>query len=381
VWRIIITNTISGAFVDELIPAEQPTFTVEVNTKGSWGTTLALGSPPNTVDNVLAYATGGKHTWTVVWDSYPVQGGSPTDVSYEQAKRTLTVSGPGLGAFFEQREVRNPGGSPATINATANTRTITGYSRRQIMRQLVVDSCAPTGNALPLDVSDGLAEGGTENRVYNGFDFAAVWKKITEEAEALNGPEFVFRPYLLTVGTANYVAFKFALGTPLLGNQTMNALWESNSAFGVIDVDFNAGVFRPHNVWAKGAGDAGAAAIGYATNSTALVAGGYPYASRMNTEHADETKTATLDSYAASDLAEFAVALSTWRMKIRIDGRTTAGAVVSPQLGEFAEGDQPLIRVTRHDVIADGTYRRRILGYTNSDPGTVELKLAPTPGP
>jgi hypothetical protein len=379
VWRIIITNTVTGAFVDELIPAEQPTFTVELNTKGSWGTTLALGSPPNTVDNVLAYATGGKHTWTVVWDSYPVQGGPPTDVSYEQAKRTLTVSGPGLGAFFEQREVRNPAGSPATINATANTRIITGYSRRQIMRQLVVDSCAPTGNALPLDVADGLSEGGTQNRVYNGWDLAAVWKKITEESEAQNGPEFVLRPLFLNISGTDYVAFKLALGTPLLGNQALDALWESNAAFGSIDVDFNAGVFRPHNVWVKGAGDAGAAAIGYATNSTALVAGGYPYASRANTEHADEIAKTTLDSYAAADLAQYSVAQSTWRMKIRIDGKNDRGVVVSPQLGSFSEGDQPLIRVTKHDVISDDTYRRRIVGYTNSDPGTVDLKLAPTP--
>ena len=381
-WRCLITESTTGLVVDELALAADPDWSTEIGTKGSWSVDVLLGTGPNTKDTVLSYLTAGRYAWVVVYNNTPIQGGLPASGGYVQKTRTLTASGPGILALFDNRTVRAPNGTPATIASTANNLTIGNATKRRVIRDLIGLSLSDTnsGANLPFDLSDAASETGSENRTFPATDFTSVLRKLTDETDDNQGPEFIIRPYLVAGSGQTFIAWKLAIGTPLLGDQNLNAVWELSAAFGDIDLDYNMAVPIPHRVWAKGAGDGPVTVFGYAENSAALQAAKIPYADYTDTSHTDISDQAKLNSFAAATLAERSVASETWKATVRIDGKNNAGVQISPELGSWAEGDQPLFRVTKHQVIPDGSYRRRIVGMSQGqDAGTVALKIKPTP--
>lgn len=381
-WRVLVCQARTGVVVDELLPLGDPDWETEIGQKGSWGVQLRLGEAPNFKDSVLDYVTSGAHLWVVCWGSFPVQGGMPTSASFEQSTRTLHVSGAGIGALFDNRVSRTPNGTPATLTAAGNNWTMTNTTQRAYMRELVVKSLgdSDSGASLPFDVSDGAGETGTTTRTVNAWDLNQVWKLLTDETDNNGGCEFIFRPYAFDTAGAPSIGFALRLGNPALGNLALDAAWELNAAFGNIDVDYNLSIPRPHRVWAKGSGDGGAAIIGYAENTATLQAAGVPYADYVDTTHNDASIKATLDGYAAAILNEYSVPKTTWNAEVRIDGKNDRGVQISPELGSWVEGDMPLLRITDHPVIPDGSYRRRIMGMSNgSAPGLVKLKIQELP--
>lgn len=381
-WRCLITESTTGVIVNELALSADPDWSTEIGAKGSWSAQVLLGSGPNTKDDVLAYLTSGRYAWIIAYNNFPLQGGMPASGGYQQKTRTLTASGAGILSLFDNRTVRAPNGTPATIANSANNLAFANLTRRRVIRELLANSLADTnsGAGLPFDLTDAAAETGTENRSYSAADLTSFLKRLADETDDNLGPEFIIRPYFLLQGGQPSVAWKGAIGTPLLGNQNLDASWELNAAFGLIDIDYNMSVPIPHRVWAKGAGDGPVTAIGYAENSAALQTAKVPYADYVDTSHSDISDTTKLNSYAAATLAERSVATETWKATVRVDGKNDRGKQISPELGSWSEGDQPLFRVTRHDVIPDGSYRRRITGYSKgAEPGTVALKIKPTP--
>lgn len=381
-WRCLITESTTGVIVNELALSADPDWSTEIGAKGSWSAQVLLGSGPNTKDNVLAYLTSGRYAWIIAYNNFPLQGGMPASGGYEQKTRTLTASGAGILSLFDNRTVRAPNGTPATIASSANNLALTGLTKRRVIRDLLANSLADSnsGAGLPFDLTDAAAETGTENRSYSAADLTSFLKRLADETDDNLGPEFIIRPYFLLQGGQPSVAWKGAIGTPLLGNQNLDASWELNAAFGTIDIDYNMAVPIPHRVWAKGAGDGPVTAMGYAENSAALQTAKIPYADYVDTSHSDISDTAKLNSYAAATLAERSVATETWKATVRVDGKNDRGKQISPELGSWSEGDQPLFRVTKHDVIPDGSYRRRITGYSKgNESGTVALKIKPTP--
>jgi hypothetical protein len=383
-WRCLVAETTTGLIVAELNPADAPDWTSEINSKGTWGVSLRLGPEPgaNPKEDTLNYATAGRYAWVIVYNNTPLQAGMPADGGYEQKTRTLSVSGTGIASLFDNRSVRAPNGTPATIANSANNLAITGATKRRIIRELFAQSLADTnsGAGLPFDITDAATETGTESRSYAAADLTSFLRRLTDEADDNQGPEFIVRPYFTAVGGAPAIGWKAAIGSPLLGNQNLDASWELNAAFSTIDVDYNMSVPIPHRVWVKGAGDGPVSIFGYAENSAALQAAKIPYADYVDTSHSDISDVAKLNSFAAATLAERSVAVETWNVSVRVDGKNDQGKQISPELGSWAEGDQPLFRVTKHQVIPDGSYRRRIVGTgKGQQPGTVALKIKPTP--
>ena len=381
-WRCLITESTTGVIVDELTLAADPDWSTEIGGTGTWSALVLLGTGPNTKDTVLAYLTSGRYAWIIFYNNTPLQGGMPADGDYKQKTRTLTASGAGILALFDNRTTRAPNGTPATISSSANNLALTGLTKRRVIRDLLANSLADTnsGAGLPFDLTDAATETGTENRAFSAADLTSFLRRLGDETDDNQGPEFIIRPYYLLQGGQPSVAWKGAIGTPLLGNQNLDAVWELNAAYSEIDIDYNISVPIPHRVWAKGAGDGPVTAIGYAENSAALQALKIPYADYVDTSHTDISDVAKLNSYAAATLAERSAATETWHATVRVDGKNDAGVQISPELGSWLEGDQPLFRVTKHQVIPDGAYRRRITGMSNGqNPGTVALKIKPTP--
>ncbi len=381
-WRCLIAEATTGLVVDDLRPLGEPGWDTEINNKGSWSVDLVLGEAPNFTSSVLSYVTSGRYVWVIVHDNTPLQGGLPTGAQFEQATRTFSVSGSGIGSVFENRVVRTPNATPATIVNSANNYTLTGITQRRVIRELFSRSVADTasGGGLPFDLTDAAAETGSVTRTYSGWELTSVWGRAQDESDMDDGPEFIIRPYFFYSSNQLYVGWKLAIGTPLLGDQNLNAVWELGSAFGQIDVDYNMAIPIPHRAWAKGSGDSASAIVGHAENTAALQAAHIPYADYVDTSHSDVGVKATLDIYAAAELARNSVALESWTASVRVDGKNTAGVQISPALGSWVEGDAPLLRVTGHPVIPDNSYRRRITGMSNGrEPGTVNLKIKPTP--
>lgn len=377
-YRVLVCEARTGIVKDELKPSGDPSWSTEIGEKGDWSCELQLGVAPNFKDNVLSYTTSGAYFWMICYDDVPLQGGMPSSAGFAQGTNVLSVSGSGIGALFDSREVRMPNATPATIQNAANNWTAAGMSQRALMREIVVKSLgdSDSGASLPFDVSDGAGETGTFTQFFVGSDLTSVWSRLSDQTETDGGVEFIIRPYLFYTGNLPSIGFKLALGTPALGNLTLNALWESGAAFGNIDVDYNMSIPRPHRVWSKGSSDGGGVAlIGYAENTAALQALGVPYADYVDTTHSDSKVLTRLNTFASAVLKEYSVPKETWTMSVRIDGKNRKGIQVSPKLGEWVEGDMPLVRVVRHPVIADGTYRRRIMGMSGGDPGTVNLKI------
>jgi hypothetical protein len=381
-WRCLITESTTGLVVDELALAADPDWSTEIGAKGSWSADVLLGTGPNTKDTVLSYLTSGRYAWIIVYNNTPIQGGMPASGGYVQKTRTLTATGSGILALFDNRTVRTANGTPATIASSVNNLTIGNATKRRVIRDLIGLSLADTnsGAGLPFDLTDAATETGSENRVFPASDFTSFVRRLNDESDDNQGPEFIIRPYLVQATNQTFVAWQLAIGTPLLGDQNLAAVWELSAAFGDIDIDYNMAVPIPHRVWAKGAGDGPVTVIGYAENSAALQAAKIPYADYVDTSHTEISDKAKLDSFAAATLAERSVPTETWHAMVRVDGKNTQGVQISPELGSWVEGDQPLFRVTKHQVIPDGSYRRRIVGMSKGEtPGTVALKIKPTP--
>lgn len=376
-WRVLITEVKTGIIVDELEPIGAPTFDVEILTKGSWGVELILNNTTNA--NALAYAQSGKHTFVVCWDSYAVQGGLPTSVGFSQKDMKLSVQGSGLGAIFDDRICRTPSGPSSTLTASANNFTFTSYNKRRIVRELFASGSNETWSLLPLDLTDATGETGSENRSYTAVDFKSWWAQAMVEAESGGGPEFYFQPYITVSGGNRVVFFALKIGNPFLGNPALDAIWELNAAYGAIDLDYNTGLPRPFYTWAKGSGSGGESVVGWFDNNAAMNALGLPYKDMVDNGNSDIGDKTQLDQIAARVGGQASALQEQWSANARIDGKSESGVVISPTLGTWSVGDKPLFRITGHPVLSDGTYRRRIYGYTNSDPGTVALKIQPTP--
>jgi hypothetical protein len=379
-WRCLITLARTGLVVDEIKLAAAPSWETEIGQKGSWGVACVLGDV-NPKDTVLDYMTSEKYSWIVVYKDQPIQGGMPADGGFSQKTRTLSVSGPGILGVFDDRIVRAVGGTPATIAASANNYTLTGVTRRRVIRELVTRSLIDTasGAGLPFDLTDGETETGSENRSFVASDFNPVLRKMQEESDDTNGPEFIIRPFSVLQSGQLFIGWKLAIGTPLLGNASLNAAWELGAAFGNVDVDWNMSIPIPHRVWTKGSGDGTITPVGYADNSPALQAVNVVYRDYVDSSHADVADKTKLDGFSAATLADRAAARSTWTATVRIDGKNKDGLQISPELGSWVEGDAPLFRMTKHPVIPDGEYRRRIVGMSSgNEPGTVALKIQPT---
>lgn len=376
-YRVLITDTITGAIVDELEPIQQPKFDVEILTKGSWGVDLILNNTTNA--NAMGYALSRKHTWVVCWDSYAIQGGLPASAGFDQASRKLSVSGAGIGSVFDQRTTRAIPGVPATITSSGNSGTFTSFNKRRIVRDLFAAGTSGTGAGLPIDFTDASGETGSETRTYNGYDFTSWWSRAMDEADSSLGPEFYFQPYITVSGGIRVIYFALKIGSPLLGDQALAAAWELNAAYGAIDLDYNLSIMPPHYTWEKGSGSGGAMITGFADNTTVLNGLGIPYADYAENGHSDVSDPVILNAFASQTAGQLQATQEQWTASVRIDGKNESGVVISPTFGTWNPGDKPLFRITGHPVLADGSYRRRIYGYSDGDPGTVALKIQPTP--
>jgi hypothetical protein len=372
-WRALIAETVTGTVVADVTPRDTPSFTRALTDKGTWTINVLPEDRGNAALDLHSYTDAGRYSWAVLYDNYVAQAGPVWTYQFDENTRNLSVSGSGIQGLLDRRVLRNPAGNPATIAAVGNDEVLTGLSLWGIAREVVARSLTPTGYGLPLDVPATAA--GVHKRTYQGYDLAMVWDRLVELSKVDGGPELDFRPYLSAAG--NLLRWETRIGAPTLGNQGSAAVWDYGGALSQIDIDVNGAASPCTTAYVKGSGADRAMVSGYATDP-ALIALGYPPTDLVDNDHTSATVAATLTSWAVADLATFRAPQEKWKCSVRIDGTTVAGVSVSPPLGTWVLGDAPRFGVTGHPWIPQGSYRRRILGFSSDTAATVTLDLATT---
>jgi hypothetical protein len=371
-WRVMVAETVTGNIVADVTPRDLPSFSRKITDKGSWTVNVEPEERGNAHLDLHSYTDAGRYSWLVLCDSYVLQAGPCVTYQFDENTRNLSVSGTGIQGLFARRVLRNPTGTTNIVD-TSNDLTFTNFTLRGIAREIVNANLTQSGYGLPLDVP--ATETGTNTRTYFGYDLAAVWDRLVELSKVDKGPELDFRPYIVSAG--NQIRWELMIGNPTLGNQTSAGVWDYGGALGQIDVDVNGSASPCTRVWVKGSGTERTLLSGYAAD-TSLVSRGYPPVDFVDTSHTSVIEPATLTSYATADLAEFAAPTESWKCSVRIDGTTSWGAEVSPKLGTWALGDAPMFGVSGHPWLANGNYRRRILGYSSNTESMVQLELQTT---
>jgi hypothetical protein len=374
-WRALIAETVTGTVVSDVVMSAQPQFSRALCDKGSWSVDLHIDAKANRGVDFHSYTQPARYSWVIAYNDSPVQAGPVWTYAFKETTRTLTVAGSGMGGLFGRRVLRNPGGAPVSIADPSNDLTYTNLSLRGILRQLISDNLTQTGYAVPIDLP--ATETGTNTRTYNGYDLAKLWDRLTELAQVINGPEFDFVPVLTNNG--GNLRTQLVVGSPTLGDAASYAVWDYGAALSTIDIDVNGSTAPVTRVWTKGAGQNNATVIGY-TENTSLINVGYPGLDYVDSTHTSDTNINDLNAYAAAAAHDFATATETWTCTVRIDGLSSQGVPVSPGLDSWGLGDAPQFGISQHPWIADGLYRRRILGFSqSSDPYTLALKIGSTP--
>lgn len=372
-WRVMVAETVTGKLLADVTPRDLPSFSRAVTDKGTWTINVLPEERNNTHLDLHSFTDAGRFSWIITYDDYVVQAGPVWTYTYDENTRNLSISGSGLQGIFDRRVLRNPNGHTAIVHESEDL-VLTNLSLRGIAQAIVQANLAQPGYGLPIDLP-ATPEAGTNTRTYEGYDLAQVWQRLKELSEVINGPEIDFAPYI--VEGANLIRWSMAAGSPTLGDQTTAAVWDYGGALSQIDVDVNGSASPCTRVWVKGSGTERALLTGYAEDRS-LIELGYPPTDYVDTEHSSVTVQQTLEDYADAALKEFSAPMEKWSCSVRVDGITARDKAVSPALGTWSLGDAPTFGISGHPWIADGQYRRRILGFNGRDESTVDLVLAET---
>lgn len=374
-WRVFIAETLSGQIMADVAPSAEPTFTRKINDKGELRVRVNVGTDANTRVDFHTYTRPGKYSWALAYGSYIVQAGPIWTHSFTDSTGSLEVSCGGLFSLFSRRVTRNPTGHTAIVDPSEDL-TYTNLSLRGIMRQLVADNLAQVYYDVPSLILP-PTEAGTATRTYYGYELKSIADNMDDLSGVIDGPEFDFAPQFSADGSR--IEWRLDIGGPLLGDQSSAAVWDygtEQAPVDTIDPDVDGSAAPCSRVWVKGTGDERALLTGFAEDLT-WQQQGYPATDYVDGDHTSASVQQTLEDYADADLAEFRTPTEKWACTVRITG--TGGVEYAPALGNWALGDAPTFFVTNHRWLPEGSYRRRVLGYSNAGTSTITLELAEGP--
>lgn len=354
---------------------------------GPWST--KLGSPddlsvkidmrdPDAIAlNLRVTAAKGRSILAVQEGNNIVAAGPIWADHYDRDNATLDLTAKGIRSIFNYRYilpvvaattslttwlVPDPSDSSKTMANPALATTYNGVSYATMAKRLINQAMAWTGGQLPIDFSnvpDEVVAGLT--KTWDGVDFATVGGGLDALMGLQNGPEIEFRPQLTADGLG--ITFVAEMGTsadPFVGaggpgqaNPRWNLTAPKSHASGfMLDGD---GTVLASNSWATAGRTADTVLVSRAIDQT-LVNQGYPLMEVADTTHSSVALQATLDAYAAQNLADGQQPIETWAFQADAYPVDENGHQDGPQVGSYRTGDfadlfvdawtpaQPLIR-------------------------------------
>jgi hypothetical protein len=357
--------TVSGRIVGpaELPLAEPPTWTRQINGNGSWSVKCKLGNDTWSREQLRSIAAPYRYSIGIFWGDYGCQAGPLTSYSVDDDAGTVTYSGGGLWTLFNHRLLHNKAWNPATTPITdpAADQTITGQLW-DIAAAMVRNSTSWTNrpmSGLPLDIPADSGTG-TATRTFLGYDLVPVGQRLQELTQADGGPDVDLAPYRV-IGD-NKIRHRMAVGTPFITQTGSPVMFDYGTSLQGLKIDGDGSTVAT-TAWVKGAGNERLQLSGMAT-STTLTDTGFPALDFVDAAHTSATEQATLNGWAAADIALYGRSVEAWKATVRTDG-------TSP-LGSYDPGYFATYNVTSHPWQPDGQYLTRILGLSNgSEANTV----------
>jgi hypothetical protein len=223
----------------------------------------------------------------------------------------------------------------------------------------------------------GSPAAGSVNATYNGYDLNLVSDILIDLTTTLGGCEIDFAPYWAVPG--HNIQFRMRVSDTKLGQNGNPWPWDFGGRGALQDADYTAdGSLMTSTEFVRGAGSQTTLVVGQAISNT-LVSARFPLLESINGDHTSVTSVATLNGYAAANVATYQTPIITPFMYVRVDGRGTNGMRTgSPTLEQIAPGDNGQFQFQGHRRFPDGTYVYRIVEIAQGlDVGSVKLGLQP----
>lgn len=318
--------------------------------------------------------------------------------NYDRDAGTLKLSALGWGSYYNHRlilpllaktigldqwTVPDPADPTKTIPNPLLSTVINGVSLGTRAKRLLQQAHLWTGGALPIVfLADELAD---LTKTYLGADFKSVGEAIKQISELENGPEMSFQSRFTTDGMGVEALFRTGtIAQPLLTSQSV-PLWDltaPQSAASGLTIDEDASEMGSM-AWQTGGRQADTVLVSRAYDPL-LVDAGYPLMELADTSHSGVSVQATLDSYAADDVANGASSTETWSFIAQANPVDADGYPAGPFVGQYSTGDFADLKVAAggDPYLQDGgTTRHRIVGLSGDEKGSaVKVQLAPKVG-
>jgi hypothetical protein len=313
------------------------------------------------VAHLTPYLIPWKYGLGLAWDREIVQAGPIAGrVTYDPDSETWSVPCASMGALLTRKRLLNHGGVV----------TYTGPSLAHLARQAVAASLARTGGGLPIDLPTEASltppgSGPTDHtRTYDADKPIMVGRAVEQLGEALNGPEWLYRPYFSSTSSLTAARWELLLGLPYLGSPGVTHTWTTGPAGVLVSAEPGTEGDRvADNYYVPG--QPGAGFVLGKSLSSALTESGYPLLDDVDSSHTSVTSQATADGYAAANRSRWTAGARSLDVLVRRD----------KVLGTVRLGDLVRIPVTGYIGLPDTTYTARLVGLSVVDEQTLSAEV------
>jgi hypothetical protein len=380
--RILDVPVLKGPWDDRLGAAESVSVTVDMNDTDVRALDLWNSATP--AQAALFAVEGDRITGGPIWTR-----------GYDRDSLTLSLGALGWASLFDHRlilpllartigvnqwTVSDPADATKTIPNPLLTTTINGVSLGTIAKRLIQQAMTWTGGNLPIVFQ--ADEAGDATRTYLGADFKPVWEAVKQISEVENGPEVRFQNRFTADRLGVEVLFQTGTTAQPMLTSTAVLAWDvtaPESPVSKLQIDENASDMGSL-AWQTGGRQADNVLVARAYDST-LIDAGYPLMEKVDSSHTSVSIQATLDAYAAADVAASRTPTQVWSFTAQARPVDQFGKPAGPFVGQYAVGDFCDLKMTGDPLIPNGVYRHRIVGLSGDEQGeSIQIQLAPKAG-
>jgi hypothetical protein len=369
-YTAVAYQTTTGRVLYDVDLVGSPTWSAALNgTNEAWQLHTPLEDNGDRV-KVREWAERWFSSVAIFWDGQGCQAGPITqnpEFGIVNEMPVAIITGKGFWENLNQRTLHNRTWNPtAGITSATADLTITD-ALPNIAREIVYQSTNWTvrlGSALPVDLPTPVASS-SNTHTYHGYETASAGQRLQELTQVENGPDVFFQPYLVMTAGVRYVRHRMLIGNPYLLQGGAPPLFDLGSS--TVDIGV-AGDSSPMitTSFVKGTGNEAGQLYGYAT-ATDLITKGWPALDFVDSGHSSASDTATLNSWARANIAQYSRKLEQWKPRIALDSEPRFGTYIPGHFGAYVANDHPWV--------PDGTYISRILGYSGAGTGDDEVPL------
>lgn len=378
-YTVLAYDTRTGRVVRELQMASEPVWDTRLNDIGGGSFSCPLGVSDQWDTWVREVARPYRYSMAVMLSGTPEDSPIPQAgplIAYTPDEEPQPGSVPKIGFAFKgfwqnlmRRLVSDRTWNPATTlitNAAADL-NLTNLELRDIAIQLLTHATtmvSRTGSDLPIDLPT-LGSPGHDYRNYPGYEMISFGQRLQELTQVDGGPDVYFQPYLTRFGGYRQIRHQAIVGNPYITQPGVPLRFDYRSNLVKVAVN-GVGEDTSTTAFVKGTGNENAQQYGYANDPT-LIASGWPLLDYVDSNHTSALIQATLDGWAAADVALLSNPPEQWKATVKTEG--------SQRLGSYVPGHFVQYNVLDHHWILDGLYTWRLLSLArtgSTSTGTVE---------